>query len=332
MLLQLIVIHYDEDESYIKNFLDVLKLQQWINFNDFEVLIENDGDKLVYDRKLFNNYPFKIQYHVNEWSGRSGVRQNGLNRAVADYVMFCDCDDTFLRFDALYDILTTLRKEQPDVLFTTFTTNFVKDGKTTGFRDYYNENVWIHGKCFRTKFLKDNDIKWNVKLNNFEDAYFVRLVDTFKPKKFGIKNQTYAWKYRASSSTRNDGHTEMLDYKNCLFSQNESIETYKKIGKLYEAAVKVFVTMYETYYILSAKDLNLNFERDYTRYPEEVEKMFYKIYTENLDLLKLLHPATKAELFKVLHSRFFNDKHLYWEPKLTLQQFLENLSLKYKEE
>ena len=124
----------------------------------------------------------------------------------------------------------------------------------------------------------------------------------------------------------------MLDYKNCLFSQNESIETYKKIGKYYDAAVKVFVTMYETYYILSAKALNLNFERDYTSYPEEVEKMFYKIYTENLNLLDLLKPKTKIELFKVLHSRFFDDKNLYWEPKLTLQQFLENLILKYKEE
>ena len=58
MLLQLIVIHYDEDETYIKNFLDVLKLQQWVDFNDFEVLIENgvtNSNSIFYGVNLYES-------------------------------------------------------------------------------------------------------------------------------------------------------------------------------------------------------------------------------------------------------------------------------------
>lgn len=331
MLLQLIVIHYDEDETYIKNFLDVLKLQQWVNFNDFEVLIENDGDKVVYDKEIFKGYPFSIQYHINDWSGRSGVRQCGLNRAMADYVMFCDCDDTFLRFDSLYEIFFNLRKSKPDVLFSTFRTNFVKDGRTTGFRDYYGENVWIHGKCFRTKFLKDNDIQWNKNLNCFEDVYFVRLVDSFNPKKVGVKSQIYAWKYRASSSTRNDGHTEMLDYKNGLISQNEAIKTYIKLKKFREAGIKVFVTMYEVYFMIMLMRRGIIPDRDYTNYPDTVEEMFIDMYRKNKQYLELVDSSTKTALYSVLVDRFFKEKDVYWEPELTLAQYIESLENKYKE-
>jgi len=331
MLLQLIVIHYDEGEAYIKDFLNVLKLQQWVNFNDIEVLIENDGNKVVYDDKIFEGYPFSIQYHVNEWSGRSGVRQHGLDRAIADYVMFCDCDDTFLRFDSLYEIIFNLKKEKPDVLYSTFRTNFVENGKTTGFRNYFNENVWIHGKCFKTDFLRKNGIKWNEKLNNFEDVYFVRLVDTFEPKKFGIKNEIYAWKYRETSATRNDGHVEMLDYRNAIRSQKESIETLKHMGKLEEVGIKLFVTMYEVYFLTSAKRQGLNFNRDYTNYIEEVESKFLSLYRENKKYLDLISNGTKLALYNVLIDRFFKDKKVFWQPKMTLSEYLNFLENTYKE-
>lgn len=331
MLLQLIVIHYDEDESYIKNFLHVLKLQQWVDFNDIEVLIENDGDKVIYNEALFAGYPFSVQYHVNKWSGRSGVRQCGLDRATADYVMFCDCDDTFLRFDSLYEIIFNLKKEKPDVLYSTFKTNFIKDGKTAGFRNYYNENVWIHGKCFRTEFLRTNNLRWNEKLNNFEDVYFVRLVDTFKPKKVGIRNETYAWKYRETGATRNDGHIEMLDYRNAIRSQKESIETLKHMGKFEEAGVKLFVTMYEVYFLTSAKRYGFDFKRDYTNYVSEVEINFLKLYKENKDYLDLVPNDTKLALYNVILERFFKEKGVYWEPKMTLAEYLNFLKDTYKE-
>jgi len=330
MLLQLIVIHYDEDESYIKNLLNVLKLQQWFDFRDLEVLIENDGDKVVYDKSLFENYPFKIRYHVNEWSGRSGVRQHGLNRATADYVMFCDCDDTFLRFDALATIKHALIKEKPDVLFTIFKTNFVDDnGLTKGFRDYYNENVWIHGKCFRTKFLKDNDISWNKSLNNFEDAYFVRLVDAFRPKKFGINLDLYAWKYRATSSTRGDGKTEMLDYLNCLNSQREAIKAYIELDKLKDAGVKLFITMYEVYFLITSIDSNIDLVREYTAHREQVEKEFIELYEKYKQYLDYVSPRLASTLYTALVKRFFEEKQVYLVPKDTLEQFIENLKQKY---
>ena len=46
MKLQLLIPQYNEDESVVKNMLDSLKVQQSVDFNDFEVLIGNDGSDI----------------------------------------------------------------------------------------------------------------------------------------------------------------------------------------------------------------------------------------------------------------------------------------------
>ena len=101
MLLQLIITHYKDDQKYVKRLLDSIQLQQDIDFNDIGVMIINDGDEVILDSSLFSEYNFNIDYVIEEWSGVSGARQHGLDRATADYVMFCDGDDLFYRIQLI---------------------------------------------------------------------------------------------------------------------------------------------------------------------------------------------------------------------------------------
>lgn len=330
MLLQLIVIHYDEDASYIKALLDMLKMQQWVDFNDFEVLIENDGNKLVYPDTLFKDYPFSIQYHVNPWSGRSGVRQYGLDRATADYVMFCDCDDRLLRVSSLFDIMSVLVAQKPDVLQSKFVADhWNEQGKMYGFSEYFKENVWIHGKCFRTAFLREHDIRWNVKLNNFEDSFFVRLVDAHDPKKCFIEKPTYLWKHRDSSCTRNEGHVEMLDYKNKSFSEMELIVSLLEHDKEAVASNFMYALELECYYTLSAMSAGENLAKDYTNDVSLVESRFIKFYKKYHYLVEQMDKDIKSTLYYAMQERFFKNYNRSGTFKLTFEQWIKMLDMKY---
>lgn len=330
MLLQFVVIHYDEDETYIKSLLNVLKMQQNIDFNEIEVLIENDGDKLVYNEKLFEGYPFKIQYHVNPWTGRSGVRQFGLDRATADYVMFCDCDDTFLRFDALYDVFKALKSKQPDVLFSKFVADHVDENeKMVGFSQYYAENVWIHGKVFKVDFLRKHNIKWNQKLNNYEDSYFVRLIDAYNPQKIGIETPTYLWKHRASSCTRNGESRVMLDYNNKVNSEMELISEFKRRQLDLAAGSFMYSLQYECYYTSMAIRSGEELSRDFTTDIDAAEKRFIEFYLENHELADKIPAALKSNLYAGMVDRFFKSYKRATNPVLTFEEWITELTNKY---
>jgi hypothetical protein len=123
----------------------------------------------------------------------------------------------------------------------------------------------------------------------------------------------------------------MLDYKNGLISQNEAIKTYIKLKKFKEAGIKLFVTMYEVYFMIMLIRQGITPDRDYTNYPDTVEEMFINIYRKNKQYLELIDAPTKTALYAVLVDRFFKEKRLYWEPELTLAQYIKSLENKYKE-
>ena len=100
MKLQLLIPQYNETEDDVKNMLDSLKVQQGVDFNDFEVLIGNDGSDIKLSEDFLKGYPYSIQYFQFEHTSPAGARQRLFDKATAEYVMFCDADDMFFsRFD-----------------------------------------------------------------------------------------------------------------------------------------------------------------------------------------------------------------------------------------
>ncbi len=95
MKLQILVPQYDETDEVVKPLLDSLAIQQNVDFNEFGVIICNDGSETFLTEDFLNSYPFKIEYYKEPHRGVSGTRNACLDYSTADYVMFCDADDMF---------------------------------------------------------------------------------------------------------------------------------------------------------------------------------------------------------------------------------------------
>ena len=105
MKLQVLIPQYKETDEVVSTLLDSLKIQQNVDFNEFGVVICNDGSDVFLNESLFDNYPFKIEYYKEPHRGVSGTRNACLDHSVADYVMFCDADDMFVSACGLYIIM-----------------------------------------------------------------------------------------------------------------------------------------------------------------------------------------------------------------------------------
>ena len=99
MKLQILIPQYKETDEILKPLLDSIALQQSIDFKEIGVIIVNDGSNVKLTSNLLHSYPYKIKYYQAPHKGVSATRQYALDRATADYVMFCDADDMFYNMD-----------------------------------------------------------------------------------------------------------------------------------------------------------------------------------------------------------------------------------------
>ena len=126
MKLQILIPHYNEPFEVIKPMLDSLAIQQNVDLkNELGVIIVNDGQESILDEDLFKDYPFEIEYYVNEHKGVSATRNACLDKARADYVMFADCDDMFFNVAGLWTIFNEIENGG----FETFISVFVEEGR-----------------------------------------------------------------------------------------------------------------------------------------------------------------------------------------------------------
>ena len=96
--LQILVPHYKLPQEEMSNLLDMIYVQRGINFDDIGVIIANDGDLSVIDEEFLDYYrqKFDVEYHILPHAGVSTTRNRLIDLATADFIMFCDDDDTFL--------------------------------------------------------------------------------------------------------------------------------------------------------------------------------------------------------------------------------------------
>lgn len=333
MLLQIVVTQYEDGQECIKRLLDSIQLQQDVNFNDLGIIIINDGDKLILDKQLFNNYSFKIDYFIEEWSGLSGARQHGLDKVTAPFVMFSDGDDLFYRNNALWNIFKVLREEDPDMLLSRFATDMTNEntGVTPYFKEYFDDNVFIHGKVFKISFLNQYNIKWNIGLKGlYEDSYFVRLCLANNPKKSYIKETVWFWKYRKGSITRTDTKMWALrTYVNKIESNAELVRQLLSRGKTGEAMNYAFVQAHECYFFV-LQDL-WNCSEELLDIRIAIEKRFVQYWNEFHNLIENISIDCAQVIISVLRKRFYEDLHRVSLEPITFRDWKNMLLDKYKE-
>lgn len=210
-------------ENYIRNCLDSLLAQ---SFNDFEMIIVNDGstDKTS---SVLNEYqkknPNKITIINKENGGQSSARNLGLKKSNSEYVIFLDSDDYFEK-DLLSDLYNEAQKNKSDITICNY--YFVDNEKK---EQIINPDIKINesrlltcneymltppapwNKLFKREFLVKNNFLFPEGIVNEDYAVIPTLVK-YKPIIYFVNKPLINYVMSINSTMRKkEFHNKLLD-------------------------------------------------------------------------------------------------------------------------
>ena len=275
MKLQILIPQYKETDEIVKPLLDSIALQQNVDMSEIGVIICNDGTDVHLSADFLNSYPFKIEYYLEPHKGVSTTRNACLDKATADYVMFCDADDMFYNMCGLWILFREM-----DLGFDSLVSAFTEETKDqeTGKLVYVNHDMdttFVHGKVHRRQYLIDNNIRWNDNLTIHEDSYFNILCQNLSKEIKYCPTPFYLWKWRDESVCRHDPKYILKTFNNMIDSNDALIEEFKK--RKIEDKVKFFVVqlVFEAYYMMNKPEW---INQENKQYRDNTEKRFSKYF------------------------------------------------------
>lgn len=136
--------------SHIQSTLFSLECQH-IDFEDFEVIVVNDGSTDG-TRSVIENFACKTQMNINvhnqENGGVSTARNIGLLKASAEYIYFLDGDD-FVAPDFLNLMKQKIEKFEPQLLVSSYT----KIVDSNPFKAFLNDFDSLEAERFKLDYL-----------------------------------------------------------------------------------------------------------------------------------------------------------------------------------
>lgn len=174
--LDLIVTHYNEPWETGEKFYDMLCLQRGINHSDVRIIIVQDGPEgaLPWEEHLAP-YPYKFKIKTIPHGGVSRARNAGLEMSDAEWVMFCDFDDTFSTIHSMRKFFENM-DDGSDLVFS-HVCGEEGSGNAYCLEHYEDNDVFIHGKIFRREFLMQNELLFEPDVTFSEDTLFCKVVD-----------------------------------------------------------------------------------------------------------------------------------------------------------
>lgn len=277
--LDILVPQYKEDESVVKSLLDSIEIQQSVDLeNDIGVIIVNDGSDVHLSQEFLDKYTFPIEYYLNEHKGVSATRDACFQHSTAEYVMWCDADDMFFNACGLWIILREIKNG-----FDSMVSIFVEEWKSpeTGEITYMNrerDNVFVHGKVHRRKYLINNNIKWNPNLTIHEDSFFNIQCQALSDKVIYVQSPFYLWKWRDASVCRHDKKYILKTYNNLIDSNEALIQEF--LDRLKREQAQTFVTsmIFDAYYTMNKPEW---INQENKEYRDKVEKRFSEYYKKH---------------------------------------------------
>lgn len=270
-MLSIIVPHYKESWETAHYLFDSIATQRGINLKDIEVIVVNDG---TFELPIFH-YPFDVEQHTIEHGGVSKARNYGLDKALGEYVMFCDIDDMFLNNYGLH-ILFEGMAENPDVITSPFIEEQPKGEGWTIIQHPNDDATFIHGKAYRRDYLLDNNIRFCDELTIHEDGFFNCIALTCAKNKKALTTPFYLWRWNEGSVVRtNPDRFLMRTYTNLMDSRIKICEELKARGMEKQLMVAVAKTVTDAFYDFQGKDFR---EADNEVIVRECEKAFKKFW------------------------------------------------------
>lgn len=230
----------------------MLAQQRLIDFDNVGVILVNDGEENALPDECFDGYPFEVCQMSIPKGGVSRARNAGLDASTADWVMFCDFDDSFMNVYGLYLIFCAMAEDKYDTIWSHFVEETLDSEQKIVLVQHDRDWVFIHGKIHRRQYLVDNNIRFNEKLTIHEDCFFNTFAQkcTTEDRVGEIKTQYYIWKWNPSSVVRRNKNRDfILDTYDHLIRQRIAVtEEMRRRGMLEEMKLTVIKTITDCFY------------------------------------------------------------------------------------
>lgn len=178
---------YNSQQTISRTIDSVIKQ----TYDNYELIIINDGSTDNSENicvEYVNKYK-KIKYIKTKNEGVSNARNLGIDNATGNYIMFIDSDDEYYKntLETVYEYIEQktdliifgynrihVHKNKTKEMNTDVT--YLKNGKEKNVfiektqRKYLFNQIW--NKVYKTKILKDNNIKFDIKIASGEDYRF----------------------------------------------------------------------------------------------------------------------------------------------------------------
>lgn len=306
MKLQILVPQYDETDNDIKNLLDSIEIQQNVDLkNDVGVIITNDGSDVILSEDLLNSYTFKVEYYKNEHKGVSATRNYCLDKAEAEYVMFCDADDMFYNACGLWIIF----REIDNGGFDSLVSVFLEETRHPETKEpiYINremDSTFVHGKVHRRQYLIDEDIRWDENLTIHEDSYFNIQCQKYSTNVKYCQSPFYLWKWRDNSVCRHDPKYILKTFNNMLDSSDACVHQFLKRRKVELAKQLITSMIYDCYYTMNKKEW---LDQENQKYRIDTEKRFKKYYIKYKEYFDTIDEQSRNQIIVGMKNRMFQE-------------------------
>lgn len=291
-------------EKYLKKCLESVYNQTYKNY---EVIVVNDGTK-DNSMDIVKNYPAKVISQKNQ--GLSVARNNGVEKASGEYILFLDSDD-YIEKGLLKEINKSLNNN-PDIVRFQIKEVF-EDGKKTEYNErpftdktgqeafqlitkyHFVENAWCY--AIRREYYLKNNFKF--KENTFHEDFGLLPLVIIKAKKVNSINYI-GYNY--------------LQRQGSIMSNKEYTKTKKKVADMYDhycyllneakklsLDTSTFRSFIANSLILKITELN---DEDYKIYLKKLnnDKVFDNILTDTFQrkIKKILLKCSPKKYYKFI--------------------------------
>lgn len=300
MKLQILIPQYKETDEIVKPLLDSIALQQCVDFSEIGVIICNDGTDVYLTEDLLNSYPFKVEYHKEPHRGVSATRNACLDKATADYVMFCDADDMFYNMCGLWIVF-----KEMGVGFDSLISCFTEETRHPITKEvlYVNhdmDSTFVHGKIHRRQYLIDKGIRFNDKLTIHEDSYFNILCQSLSQNVKYCTTPFYLWRWRDESVCRHDPKYILKTYNNMLDSNDALIDTLSSKGAKGKVMFYVVMMIFDSYYTMNKPEW---INQENKEYRDATEKRFAEYFRKHKDTWNKTPIGDKMQISQGIRGR-----------------------------
>ena len=281
MKLQILIPQYDETEEVIKPLLDSIAIQQNVPMDEIGVIICNDGSDTLLSDEFINSYPYKIEYYKMPHRGVSATRNACLDRATAEYVMFCDADDMFYNVCGFWILFREIEENGGfDSLVSVFVeeSRHPEDHNKVEYINHTMDSTFVHGKVHKLDYLRKLKIRFNDNLTIHEDSYFNILCQSLSENVKYCPTPFYLWRWRDNSVCRHDPKYILKTYNNMLDSNEALVTELRQRGKEDKALFYTVMIIFDSYYLMNKPEW---LDQENQEYRNKTERRFAKYFKKH---------------------------------------------------